>query len=200
MSIPLCPSRPALRVRPLARAAAAASVLLAAAGLLGSPRAEAQNFSVGAGGGFVNDTSSAATVQNFSTGSYHLFGEVHLEKNTTLQLRLGSMSLPPSAEGGPNVTAQHGEFLVQYLFNWEWFRAGFIGGGGAVKMTPKSLEEGQVPVDVKETVFSIMGGVVSIFQLAPSWDARVEADIYLFNSKFVDRTPLVVAASVAYSF
>lgn len=200
MSTSLRPSRPALRVRPLARAAAAVSVLLAASGLFGAPRAEGQNFSVGAGGGFVNDTASAATVQNFSTGSYHLFGEVHLEKNTTLQLRLGSMSLPPSAEGGPNVTAQHGEFLVQYLFDWEWFHAGFIGGGGLVKLKPKSLEEGQVSVDVAENVFSIMGGVVSVFQIVPNWDARVEAEIYLFNSKYADRTPLVLAASVAYSF
>jgi len=182
------------------RLAAAALLLLAA-----SRPAAAQNFAVGAGGVVVNDSSATKSVSAFGTGGFQIFGEVHLEKTTTFQLRLGSFTLPPSPSpdptlgSGPNVTAAHIEMLAQYLFEWDWFQAGFIAGLGAVRMTPKSLQEGQVEVDVQENAFTLMGGVVTKFQLVPSVDLRLEADFYYFNSK-ADRVPVTLGLMAAYSF
>ena len=149
----------------------------------------------------MNDSASTKSVSSFGTGGFQLFGEVHLEKNTTVQLRGGSFSLPPSGEGGPNVKADHLELLAQYLFDWDWFRAGFIGGVGVARMSPKALEEGQVeiPNDAKQNAFTLMGGVVTRFPIVDSLDLRIEADFYYFNST-ADRVPVTLGAMVAYSF
>lgn len=167
--------------------------------LLAAPAAPGQNLAVGGGAGLVNDTAAVKSLSSFGTWGGFGFLEAHLEPETSIQLRLGRFSLPPSAEGGPNVTADHVEVLAQYLFDWDWFHAGFIGGVGGVRLTPKSLEEGQVPTDVKENVVQLTGGIVTAYQLAPKWDLRVEADFYWINSTS-DRRPAVVSAAVAYHF
>ncbi len=201
----LLPTAAPRRNAGFAGTAATAAAAAAAAGLLlllgASHPAAAQNFAVGAGGVIVNDSAAAKSVSAFGTGGFLLFGEVHLERSTTIQVRGGSFSLPPSDVGGPNVKADHLELLAQYLFDWEWFRAGFIGGVGVVRMTPKALEPGQVeiPNDVQQNAFTLMGGVVTRFPIVKDVDLRIEGDFYYFNSK-ADRVPITIAATVAYSF
>lgn len=196
--------------RSLALAAALAAGLAALPGLAAAQTLHTSEFpfAVGAGGEFVSDGGRPADVKSFSTGGFHVFGEVVLDPGVLLQVRYESFLLPGSAApstpfqpapGTPRVRVNAGNIGVGYLFREAWWEGGFFGGVGVYGLFPRTPGVGQVPADVSETVIGWHGGLLTVFQVARHVDVRLEATGYLLRSDSSHK-PLLLGASVAYHF
>jgi hypothetical protein len=194
-------------VRPLALLALAAWSVSASAQ---TTRPSEFPFAVGAGGSFISDGGRPANVKAFSTGGYHVFGEIVLDPGVLLQVRYESFLVPgqappstplqpPSGAGSPRVRVSAGNISAGYLFRETWWQAGLFGGVGVYNLSPHTPEAGQVPADVSETVFGWHGGVLTVFQVQKRVDLRLEAAAYLLRSDSTHK-PVRVGASVAYHF
>lgn len=172
---------------------------LAVALSLAAPVASAQTFAVGAGGGVVNDTGSAENIDSFSTGAGYGFLEVTLDPGILMQGRYTLMRLPPTAENGPDVDVGAATLAVAYLFKEDWWQAGFVVGGGAYFLRPKSPGEGQVVTDPSESVFGLNGGLLTVFTVNRRFNVRLEAVGHLIRD-VSRRKPIVVSAAVAWRF
>lgn len=161
--------------------------------------APAQTFGVGAGGGILNDAGSAEDLNNFSTGAGFGYAEMVLDEGILMQLRYTRMLLPASAENGPNIDVDAATLSIAYLFNEDWWRAGFVAGAGGYWFNPKSPGEGQVATDRAETVAGLCGGLLTIFSVNPRLDIRLEATGHLIRD-VNRRKPVVVGASVTWKF
>ena len=127
-SVPLsCRRMRTLCLPRLARAAL--TFLLAASFVLVGSAVSAQTFAIGAGGGILNDTESAANLDNFSTGAWYGFAEMALDPGILMQARYTRMQLPPSAENGPDIDVDAATLTIAYLFKEDWWQAGFVDGG-----------------------------------------------------------------------
>lgn len=183
--------------RVAARSLAFAALLL----VLSLPhRARAQEtFAIGVAGSLVNDTGTASNVGSFGTAGAHLFGEMKFDRWGVLQARLSRFGLPGTAPDAPNLVVDSATLTVGYLFQEDWFRAGVYAGVGGYRLRPRDLEAGQVPVDDKENVFGWTGGLITIFDVAPHWDLRLEASGHLIRT-VVGHKPILITAGVAYRF
>jgi hypothetical protein len=184
------PSRPAR---------AALLALLPAVLLLAAPAARAQTFGVGAGGGILNDAGSAEDLKNFSTGAFFAYGEMVLDEGILMQVRYTRMQLPPSGENGPNIDVDAATITIAYLFNQDWWRAGFVAGAGGYWLNPRSPSEGQVETDRAQSVSGLTGGLLTIFAVNPRLDIRLEAMGNLIRDEN-RRKPVIVGASVTWKF
>ncbi len=173
--------------------------LLPVALLVAAPAAPAQTFGVGAGGGILNDAGSAENLNNFSTGAGFGYAEMVLDEGVLLQARYTRMKLPASAENGPNIDVDSATLSIAYLFNEDWWRAGFVGGAGGYWLHPKKPGEGQVATDQAESVAGLCGGLLTIFNIDRRLDIRLEATGHLMRD-VNRRKPVVVAASVTWKF
>jgi hypothetical protein len=162
-------------------------------------RGAAQPFAVGFGGSVVNDTGTAFDIPGWGTYEGHLFAELALEDNVALQVRASRFGLPGTAVDAPNLEVDAGTLSVAYLFREEWFQAGCFAGGGVYRVAPNDLEAGQVPKDVRETVFGWHGGIVTIFAISPRIDARLEASGHLIRTDVGHKT-ILLGGSIAYHF
>lgn len=172
-----------------------ALVLLPAAALAQNP----YDFAIGAGGTLVNDTGTAANVKSFGTGGGYLFFDVKIDRWVVLQLRANRFTLPGTAPNSPNLRADAGTISIGYFFREEWWQAGMYVGGGVYDLRPNDPEPGQVAADGKETVLGWTGALVSVFDVSPRWDVRLEAGGHLIRT-VNEHKPLFLAASVAYHF
>ncbi|MBK9089031.1 MAG: hypothetical protein IPL90_08295 [Holophagales bacterium] len=185
--------------RPPRLARAALLSLLSAASVLVGPSAFAQTFAVGAGGGILNDTGSAANLENFSTGAGYGFVEMTLEPGVRMQARYTRMRLPPSAENGPDIDVDAATLTIAYLFKEDWWQAGFVMGGGGYFLNPKDPGPGQVATDPSESVFGLNGGLLTVFTVNRKIDIRLEAVGHLMRDAS-SRKPIIVSAAVAWKF
>jgi hypothetical protein len=181
----------------LARAALLS--LLAAAFVLVGPAASAQTFAVGAGGGILNDTESAANLDNFSTGAWYGFAEMTLDPGILMQARYTRMQLPPSAENGPDVDVDAATLTIAYLFKEDWWQAGFVAGVGGYFLRPKDPGAGQVVTDPSESVFGLNGGLLTVFTVNRQINIRLEAVGHLIRDAS-SRKPIIFSAAVAWKF
>lgn len=163
--------------------------------------ASAQTFAVGAGGSLVNDTGTAADVRAFGKWGAHLFGEMSLEEGAgaVLQARVWKFGLPGSQNDSPSLKTEAATLSVGYFFREEWWRAGIMVGGGVYRLRPNDLEPGQVAADEKESSFGWSGALVTIFDVTPRWDLRLEAGGHLIRSE-ADHKTIFISGSVAYRF
>ena len=115
----------------------------------------AQTFAIGAGGGILNDTGSAANLDNFSTGAGYGFVEMKLEPGVLMQARYTRMQLPPWAENGPDIDVDAATLTMAYLFKEDWWQAGFVAGRGGYFLNPKDPGPGQAVTDRDESVFGL---------------------------------------------
>ncbi len=174
---------------------------------IGPPRTMGYPFAVGAGGEWVTDTGQASDVKSFSSGGFHVFGEVVLEKGVFLQLRYMTFSLPGTPyvppfgtpTSAPDVKVNAGLASVGYLFREPWWDAGFFGGVGVYGLDPNAPTGDQQGTDVKETVIGWHGGVMAAFHVATRWDVRLEAAGYLLRTD-ANHKPITLGGSVAYHF
>jgi len=173
--------------------------LLPVALLAAAPVAPAQVLAAGAGGGLANDTGSAENFDSFSTGAFYGFVEVALRDGVLLQGRYTRMQLPPTAENGPDVDVDVASISIAYLFKEDWWRAGFVAGGGGYFLRPKSPGAGQVATDPKESVWGVSGGLLTIFTVNRRFDVRLEAVWHIMDD-VSSRNPLVASAAVAWKF
>ena len=197
-SVPLSCRR--MKAPRLPRPGLAALLLsLAAASVLVGPAATAQTFAIGAGGGILNDTGSAANLDNFSTGAGYGFVEMKLEPGVLMQARYTRMQLPPSAENGPDIDVDAATLTIAYLFKEDWWQAGFVMGGGGYFLNPKDPGPGQVATDPDESVFGLTGGLLTVFTVNRKIDIRLEAVGHLLRDSN-SRKPVIVSAAVAWRF
>jgi hypothetical protein len=180
-------------------ARAALLFLLAAASVLVAPGSSAQTFAVGAGGGILNDTGSAANLDNFSTGAWYGFAEMTLEPGVLMQARYTRMKLPPSAENGPDIDVDAATLSIAYLFKEDWWQAGFVMGGGGYFLNPKNPGAGQVVTDPDESVFGLNGGLLTVFTVNRQINIRLEAVGHLMRDAS-SRKPVIVSAAVGWRF
>jgi hypothetical protein len=173
--------------------------LLPAALLATAPAAPAQTFAVGAGGGILNDTGSAANLDNFSTAAWHAFAEMKLDEGIVMQARYTRMLLPPTAENGPDVDLDAATLTIGYLFKEDWWQGGFVVGGGGYWLRPKDPGPDQVVTDPAESVFGLSGGLVTIFTVNRKFDIRLEAIGHLLRDES-SRKPVVVSLAVGWKF
>ena len=185
--------------RPPRRARVVLLALLPVASVLVAPAASAQMFAVGAGGGILNDTGSAANLDNFSTGAWYGFVEMTLDPGILMQARYTRMKLPPSAENGPDIDVDAATLSIAYLFREDWWQAGFVLGGGGYFLNPKAPGSGQVVTDPDESVFGLNGGLLTVFTVNPRINIRLEAVGHLIRD-VSSRKPVIVSAAVAWRF
>ena len=180
-------------------ARAALLFLLAAASVFVGPAASAQTFALGAGGGILNDTGSAANLDNFSTGAWYGFVEMTLDPGILMQARYTRMKLPPSAENGPDIDVDAATLSIAYLFKEDWWQAGFVMGGGGYFLRPKDPGASQVVTDPSESVFGLNGGLLTVFSVNRQINIRLEAVGHLLRDAS-SRKPVIVSAAVAWKF
>ncbi len=156
-------------------------------------------FAVGAGGSVINDTGSAEDLKSFGTWGGYVFAELEVEQNLLLQLRYSRFDLPAAVSGSPNLRVDAGDVLVSYVFREAWWRGGFTAGGGYYGMQPKSPEPGQIVNEPDETKYGWAVGLVSIFDIAPHWDLRLEGIAHFIRSQYTHQ-PIVLSAGVTYRF
>ena len=190
---------------------AACLVLLSAAfsarAQIGPPRSMSFPFAVGAGGEWVTDTGTASDVKSFSSGGYHVFGEVVLEEGVFFQLRYmnfrlpGTPVVPPfgAPTSAPDVRVNAGLASVGYLFREAWWDAGLFAGVGVYGLSPNPVTGDQTSTDVKETVIGWHGGILTAFHVARRWDVRLEAAGYVLRTD-ANHKPITLGGSVAYHF
>lgn len=166
-----------------------------------SPAARAQSFAVGAGGAFVNDTGTAANVGAFDFTEFHAFGELALDRsrNALLQIRYARFGLPRGADDAPNLDVDAGLITVGYLFRDGWWQGGFQGGLGLYHVVPRPPEGGQTRFDPREDVVGWHGGVVTVFDLGPRLDLRLEATFHDLRTE-TDHRPILVGGGVTWRF
>jgi hypothetical protein len=186
-------------LRPSRPARAVLLALLPVALLALAPGAAAQTFALGAGGGLLNDTGSAENFDAFSTGAVYAFIEVELDKGLLMQGRYTRMELPPTAENGPDVDLDVASVSIAYLFKEDWWQGGFVAGAGGYFLRPKTPGEGQVVTDLKESVWGVSGGLLTIFSVNRRINVRLEAVWHLLDDES-GRRPLVASAAVAWRF
>ncbi len=197
-SVPLsCRRMKAPRSPRLARAALL--FLSAAASVFVGSAASAQTFAVGAGGGILNDTVSAANLDNFSTGAWYGFAEMTLDPGILMQARYTRMQLPPSAENGPEIDVDAATLSIAYLFKEDWWQAGFVMGGGGYFLHPKNPGPGQVVTDPDESVFGLNGGLLTVFTVNRKFNIRLEAVGHLLRDTN-SRKPVIFSAALAWKF
>ena len=180
-------------------ARAALLALLPALFLLVAPAAPAQTFGLGAGGGILNDAGSAEDLENFSTGAFFAYGEMVLDEGILMQVRYTRMQLPPSGENGPRIDVDSATITIAYMFNQDWWKAGFVAGAGGYWLNPKSPGEGQVQTDRAQSVSGLTGGLLTIFSVNARFDIRLEAMGNLIRDEN-RRKPVVVGASATWKF
>ena len=163
------------------------------------PSASAQTFAVGAGGGILNDTGSAANLDNFSTGAWYGFAEMTLDPGILMQARYTRMQLPPSAENGPDIDVDAATLSIAYLFKEDWWQAGFVLGGGGYFLNPKNPGAGQVVTDPDESVFGLNGGLLTVFTVNRKVEHPVGGHRHLLRDTY-SRKPVIVSAAVAWKF
>lgn len=166
---------------------------------LGARAQDLWPFAAGAGGGVVNATGSGENLKSFSTGGAYAHFDLSLEVGAFMQVRYSAFTMPGGASTAPNLRVDAGTLTVGYLFKEAWWRGGFFAGGGGYHVAPKSLEEGQENVDPTETVFGWTGGLISIFEVARHWDARLEVAGHLIRNAGSSK-PVIVSAGIAYRF
>jgi hypothetical protein len=172
--------------------------LLAAAVLAAAP-AHAQTFAVGGGIFAVNDVGSAAITSGFSTWGGQIFGEMDLERHVTLQLRGERFNVRGSGSDAPNIEVTAATMTASYLFGEEWFKAGLVAGLGGYFLRPKSPGPGQGVVDSSEDAFGFNGGLVTIFDVGPKFDIRLQALGHLIRTSAA-RKPIEIGIAAAYHF
>ena len=187
----------ATRLTRLLRAALLA--LLPVASLAVAPRAGAQVFAVGAGGGILNDEGSAESLKSFSTGAGYGFVEVALEPGLLMQARYTRMRLPASGANGPEIDVDAATLSIAYLFREDWWQGGFVLGGGGYWLGPRDPGPGQVVTDESTSRLGWNGGLLTIFSLGRNADVRLEAVGHLIRDEN-RRKPVVVSAAVAWRF
>ena len=178
---------------------AALLALLPASLLLLAPVASAQTFAVGAGGGLLNDEGSAENLKSFGTWAGYGFVEMALESGVLMQARYTRMLLPPSAAGGPDIDVDAATLSIAYLFREDWWRAGFVVGGGGYWLGPRDPGEGQVVTDASTSRFGWHGGLLAVFSAGRRTDVRLEAIGHLIRDEN-RRKPIVLSAAVAFKF
>jgi hypothetical protein len=176
-----------------------APALLLAAFLLAGRESRAQAFAVGGGVHIVNDVGSAAITSGFQTWGGSLFGEISLDRRVVFQLRGSRFSVRGSGTGAPNIRVSSATATVTYLFSEEWFHAGLTGGIGGYFLRPVSPGPGEEVIDTDEDAFGFNGGLVTIFDVGPRWDLRLEAMGHLIRTS-ASRKPIQIGLSVAYHF
>jgi hypothetical protein len=176
-------------------AAAAFSIALAS---LAVPAA-AQVFAVGAGGTIATDGASGGGPSGFSKGGYYGFLEMKVEMNTALQLRVGKFRLPGKESDSPDLSVTEASLTVSYLFKEDWFEAGFYGGGGAFRIVPDNPSDIQVPSDLRENVWGLKGGVLTVIHLGKKFDFRLEGGV-TYLAATLEHSPIVLGAALSYRF
>jgi len=116
-----------------------------------------------------------------------------------VQLRAQRFGLPGTEPDAPNLLVDAGSLTVSSLFKEDWFQFGFYGGAGVYRLVPRDLEPGQTAADVKESAFGWTGALVTIFDLGPRWDLRVEGAGHLIRTN-VSHTPILITAGIGYRF
>jgi hypothetical protein len=169
-------------------------------GLAAAAPAPAQVFSAGFGGTIQNDGASGAQPSTFSKGGYFGFAEMRLEEATALQARLGSFRLPGKELDSPALSVTEASVTVSYLFKEEWFEAGFYGGAGVFWLKPDGPTAAQVPSDLKETVWGLKGGVLTIFRVNKRLDFRLDGGVTYLAGTYAQHTPIVLGAALSYRF
>jgi hypothetical protein len=200
-----------MSLRPIRALASVVFVVLAGAvpAAAQAPRTEEQSFAVGAGAFALNDTGHGGNVKAFSMGGYQIFGELVLDSGILFDLRYQNFRLPgapptpsflPTApRGAPRVDVDAGQVSLGYIFRENWWDAGFVGGVGIYRLSPKAPGIDQVSTDGQETVVGWHGGVLVLFQLAPRLDLRLEATGYLLQSN-ASHKPIELGGGLAYHF
>jgi hypothetical protein len=169
-------------------------------GLAVAPPASAQVFSAGFGGTIQNDGASGAGPSSFSKGGYFGFAEMRLEEATLLQVRVGSFRLPGKEVDSPALSVTEASVSVAYMFKEEWFEAGFFGGGGVFWLAPDAPTGDQVPSDLKESVWGLKGGVLTIFRANKNLEFRLEGGVTYLAGTYAQHTPIVLGAAISYRF
>jgi hypothetical protein len=159
----------------------------------------AQVFAVGGGGTLSNDGISTAGPSSFSKGGYFGFLEMHLEMDTAIQLRGGKFRLPGKLSGSPDLTVTEASLTISYLFKENWFDVGFYGGGGIFRVVPDDPTALQSPADVRENVWGLKGGVLTVVPLGGKLDLRLEGGITYLAATYT-HAPIVLGAGLSYRF
>ena len=162
--------------------------------------APAQVFSAGFGGTIQNDGSSNGGPSGFSKGGYFGFAEMRLEAATVLQARLGSFRLPGKEADSPALSVTEASVTIAYLFREEWFEGGFFAGGGVFWLKPDEPTGSQLPADLKESVWGLKAGVLTIFRAYRNLDFRLEGGVTYMNGTYAQHAPIVLGAALSYRF
>ncbi len=175
----------------------AGAVALALVSLAAPSRA--QVYEVGAGGTLQNDTASGGGPSSFSKGGYFGFGEIHLDMDTRLQLRVASFRLPGKLSDSPGLSVTELSLTGMYLFRENWFSAGFYGGIGVFRIAPDSPTADQTAYDPRESVWGLKGGVLTLIRLEKRIDLRLEGGVTYLASTY-GHSPITLGAAISYRF
>jgi hypothetical protein len=159
----------------------------------------AQVFAVGGGGTLSNDGANTGGPSSFSKGGYFGFLEMQLELDTAIQLRGGKFRLPGKLTGSPDLTVTEASLTISYLFKENWFEAGFYGGGGIFRVVPDDPTAIQSPADLRENVWGLKGGVLTVVHLVKNFDLRLEGGVTYLAATYT-HSPIVLGAGLSYRF
>lgn len=159
----------------------------------------AQVFAVGGGGTLSNDGSSTAGPSSFSKGGYFGFLELQLERSAAVQLRAGNFRLPGKSSDAPDISVTEVSLTISYLFKEDWFEAGFYGGGGIFRVVPDDPTVLQSPADLRENVWGLKGGVLTVVRVVKNVDLRLEAGVTYLAATYT-HSPIVLGAGLSYRF
>jgi len=172
---------------------------LAAVFLLVGREARSQSFAVGGGVAVVNDVGAPSITSGFQTWGGSLFAEMTLDKRVIFQIRGSRFTVRGSGTGAPNIRTTAATATVTYLFSEEWFHAGLSGGIGGYFLRPVTPGPGEEVIDTNEEAFGFTGGLVTIFDLGPRWDLRLEGRGHLIRTN-ASRKPIELGIAVGYHF
>ena len=159
----------------------------------------AQVFAVGGGGTLSNDGSSTAGPSSFSKGGYFGFLELQLERSAAIQLRAGKFRLPGKLSDSPDISVTEASLTISYLFKEDWFEAGFYGGGGIFRVVPDGPTALQSPADLRENVWGLKGGVLTVVHLVKNFELRLEGGVTYLAATYT-HSPIVLGAGLSYRF
>jgi hypothetical protein len=185
--------------------------LAAAAALLSTASAQAQNWGFGASAGLVNDVEKRFHLDEFHRHDVNAWVQFEVEEKVQLRATFGSLKVAGSNAGTtPESTntplpdlpdrINYASLGVSYEF-WEGdYTSGLFGGIGGYRIEPESVAPGLESFrDVRETVLGWHAGVEGGVRIASRLSVLARLTFHKIKST-TGRTLLTANAGLAYRF